>query len=455
MTRKVRLSVLSVIFAVILVLPIFSEETENPFNMGMSLVIGTQSFAENGETVTYQKLSFNPDISFGKIGLGLDVTLHYNFTGGENANEFAIRTADWVPDNPVTFSKILGLYLPLIRYVRYGVKGDSIYAKLGSIDDFTLGNGFIMGNYSNTLLLPEKKIFGLSFDLDGSLFNFPLVGFESVVGNLAMFDVIGSRLYVRPFVFTDIPIAKNLQVGATFAADTNVYAQSPDLDPDTSVQEGVIAFGTDFRLPLLSNPAVSLATFGDVASLAGKSVGGMLGFGGKLISFLTYGAQLRILGKNFIPDYFDSSYDLFRTVKYELVNSGNEIPAYVGWFASIGTSFLDDSIVFNIGIDGPFGEVVAGDTDNMMNYPHLTGIFEVKNNILQGFSFDASYDKKLIKTWSDLVSPEDAVIKAQLNYETGPAMISFVYRIKYVPDAAADSNPWEITSGLESSIQLF
>ncbi|NOY09985.1 MAG: hypothetical protein GXP33_14225 [Spirochaetes bacterium] len=453
MTGKVKLWSLFALLAIVLISPVFSVETEKPFNMGMSMVIGTQSFVENGNTVTYQKLSFNPDISFGKIGIGLDVTLHYNFTGGAG-NEFSVRKADWVPE-PLTFSNLLGLYLPLIRYVRYGVKGDPLYAKFGSINDATLGNGFIMGNYSNTLLLPEKRIFGLTFDLDGSLFNFPLIGFESVIGNLAVLDVVGARLFVRPFVYTEIPIAKNLQIGVTFAADTNVYAQSPGLDTDTGIQEGIAAFGTDFRLPLLSNPAVSLATYGDLASIAGKSVGGMLGFGGKLISFLTYGAQLRILGADFIPDYFDSSYDLFRTVKYQLITENGGIPAFVGWFASIGTSFLKDSIVFNIGVEGPFGEAAGNDPDNIMNYPHLSGIFEIKNNILPGFSFDASYDKKLIKTWSDLVSPEDAVIKAQLNYQTGPAMISFVYRIKYIPDAAPGENQWAITSGLESSIQLF
>ncbi len=446
----------TVLILMLVVLPVFSAETEKPFDMGMSLVIGTQSFNENGQTVTYQKLSFNPDISFGKVGIGLNITLHYNFTGGANGNEFEIRKADWVPD-PVTFQNILGLYLPLIRYVRYGEKGDPIYAKFGQIDDATLGNGFIMGNYSNTLFLPEQRIFGLSFDMDGSLFNFPYVGFESVVGNLALFDVIGMRFYVRPLLFLSVPIIKNIEFGTTIAADTNVFAHEPDYATSLGInaeEAKITAYGMDFRLPLLSNPVVSLATFGDIASIQGKSVGGMLGFGGKLISFFTYGAQLRMLGQDFIPVYFDASYDLFRTLKYQLIEAGGSIPPFVGWFASLGTSFLDDKIIFNVSLDGPFG-VVDNDPNNYMNYPHLRGIFEIAEDILPGFSFDASYDKKMIASFSDLISPEDAVIQARLNYKTGPAMISFIYKIKYVPNAGSGENPWEITSGLESSIQLF
>ncbi len=451
--ERLKILILTLFVTFLFVLPVWSEDSGKAFDMGMSMVIGTQSFVENGATVTYQTLSFHPDIAFGKVGIGLDVTLHYNFTGGPDSNQFHIREADWIPSEPVTFSKVLGLYLPLIRYVRYGEKGDPIYAKFGAIDDATLGNGFIMSNYSNTQYLPEKKIFGLSFDLDGRLFNFPYVGFESVIGNLSLFDVVGVRLFARPLLFLNIPIIKNIEFGTTYATDTDVYAFENE-QTGGSEKGSVYAYGMDFRLPILSNPVVSLATFGDIASIESKSVGGMLGFGGRLISIFTYGAQLRMLGENFIPSYFDQTYDLYRTVKYQLVETTNAIPGYVGWFASAGTSLLDDSIIFNVSLDGPFG-TVSSDTDSFVNYPHLVGMFIIKDNLLKGFSFDASYDKKLIKSFRDLISPEDAVIQARLNYKTGPAMISFVYKIRYVANPGPGENPWQVTSGLESSIQLF
>ena len=44
-------------------------------------------------------------------------------------------------------------------------------------------------------------------------------------------------------------------------------------------------------------------------------------------------------------------------------------------------------------------------------------------------------------------------IQAQVNFKTGPAVISFVYKIVYDPTQTPD--PWAVTSGLQTSISLF
>lgn len=52
---------------------------ESPgFGFTMALGIGVQTFNEPGP-VTYQSISLAPDFSYGKLGVGLDLTL--NFTG--------------------------------------------------------------------------------------------------------------------------------------------------------------------------------------------------------------------------------------------------------------------------------------------------------------------------------------------------------------------------------------
>ena len=83
----------------------------------------------------------------------------------------------------------------------------------------------------------------------------------------------------------------------------------------------------------------------------------MLGFGGRLIRIFTYGAQIRFVGDNFVPVYFDSTYDLSRAERYALTEGALSSPGYIGWFATIGTSLLNDSIVFKASLEGPFGEV--------------------------------------------------------------------------------------------------
>jgi len=49
---------------------------------------------------------------------------------------------------------------------------------------------------------------------------------------------------------------------------------------------------------------------------------------------------------------------------------------------------------------------------------------------------------------------EDALIRARINYRTGPAVISLVYNLRYDPSAPGD-NKWIVTSGLSSTIALY
>jgi hypothetical protein len=415
---------------------------QTPPSFGMGLGIGVATFADG----TWQSISLTPDLALGKFGIGLDVQLNYRFGDGAGSTDFQVRADDWVPTD---FQDFLKIYLPKIAYVRWDEKGAPLYIKLGSIEDGSLGNGFIMGGYANNLFLPDFRHFGLAFDLDGALFNFPYLGLETFVGDLAEFDVLGARLFVRPLAWLGVQIIKNLQVGATYATDLKPYLYDHPLD---TTERSVAVFGADVRLPILTSDMASLVAFGDVATIAGESVGGMLGVGGRLFKFLTYGAQLRVLGDGFIPTYFDANYDLLRGAKYDIVQAGGAGDATVGWFASLGTSFLEDKIVFNVALDAPFA--AGTDISVLTEWPHLRGVFVVAGvPALKGFSFDASYDKALITSFASLIDPTAAAIQARLNYQAGPAVLSFVYKLRY--DVTATPDPWVITSGLESSISLF
>ena len=445
----------------------FAQEEEPAIpDLGLDLGIGTEFFPGDGpdldldgfpDGLSFQKIVLAPQFAIGKFGIGLDITLHYRFTGGPMGNEFEIRPEDWVPADQ-TFISFLDLYLPKFAFVSWGQRGEPLFIKLGSIDDATLGNGFIVGNYDNTLFLPDTRIFGLNLNLDGQLFNFPFIGLETFVGNLAAFDVIGARLFTRPLITLDIPVLSNIQIGATYATDTDISKHSSSVFVETDT---IGAFGVDILQPIINTDAVTLAAFADYAVLAPSdtavepSNGMALGVGGALFNFLTYGAQLRILGPNFVPTYFGPVYDLIRQPSYDALTFGGGVP-YAGWFASLGTSILDGQIVFNVGLDGPFGAAPSPDPASFLNYPHLRAIFVVADGLLPGISFDASYDKKNIGDdegfFEDLFSADNAVVQARFNYKTGPAVISFTYNILF--DPATPGEP-QVTSGLESSLELF
>lgn len=464
-TRVIALCGLLALFAI----PLSADELASIPDFGFGIGLGTETLLDDptaplsasNEYSTWQTLSFKPDLKLGKFGVGLDLTVHFNIDLSTDSNGVDFYLPDWVPER--AGMSFLELYLPKIQYLSWGEKGEPLYVKFGSFDDGTLGNGFIMGNYRNTAFMPANRFFGAALDIDGALFKFPWVGLETFAGNVSRLDLIGARIFVRPIIGMDLPIIKNLQVGTTFVADRepNIYD-----DDETNDDLGpAIVYGADFRLPVLNNALVSLVTFGDYV-LQGEDArwGGMLGAGGRFLSFLTYGAQLRILGPDFIPTYFDAQYDLFRHLKYEaLSTSGTDSAVSMGWLASLGTSLLEERIVFQAAMDGPFAAPPAVDS-SIADYPHLRAILRVEEGLLAGFFFDAWYEKYYLGApealggtgnfFEDLISPENAVIGANINYKTGPATLTLTYSLRYDPSNAASTNGFVITSSLYSSIQF-
>lgn len=428
------------------------EKEEDNFDFNFNIGLGVETFKEDGEDATYQKVALAPDISIGNLGIGMDLTIHYNFEKGK----LAIREADWVPEDP-TFLNVLELYMNKFKYIRWAQKGAPLYAKFGSIEDGMIGNGFVLGGYANTLFLPDTRVLGLSLDVDGTLFNFPIMGFETFFGNIVNWDVIGARFFVRPMGLTEIPILNLLEIGVVGAFDIDPfrYASTDEMtaaaaaDIDTDDAQAVF-LGMDFQQPLPLSELFPLVFMGDFSSYKGQSYGGMVGFGGSLLKFVNYSAMMLFIGEGFVPNYFNSTYDLNRGVKYLLMEGDNITPAYNGWMVSMGFDILG-IVNFNATLDGPFGTVDSDNPDNYLNNPHLMGTLTVSDGIIPGLSMEGSYDKINIEELADIIDPTGAVIMAKINYQTGPAVISLFYQVTY---EAGNWQTQNVTSGLESVIQL-
>ncbi len=426
--------------------PSTGERPGPELSLGLSLGLGVQTYPEGtgAEPATYQFLAFRPEIAYGELGLGLDLGLNYRFTGGDG-NDFAVREEDWVPSGDRSF---LEVYLAKLAYLRWAQEDDPLYGHLGSLDNATLGNGFIVGGYANTRYLPDLRLVGAQLDIDGEVVGFPYLGLETVAGNLAALDVTAGRLYLRPLAGTELPVVSGLQIGATVATDREPYyfaEKNEAFDGSVESSPEVLILGVDFRLPLFSRDAVTLATFGDYVR-QDESPGAMAGFGGRLLGYLLYGGQLRYLGENFVPVYFDGSYDLFRLEQFLLYDAEESIvPEHWGWQGTLGFAFFDDSLVFRSSVEGPLGP--GSGTD-----PRLRSSLSVGPGLLAGFSLEGEYIKRNIGSLGDLTDPEDSLILARFGYQTGPATISLVYRLRHDPFTEGD--PWQVSSGLESTIVL-
>ncbi len=459
------------------------------FGLGTALVDGE----------SYQSISFIPDLAFGQFGIGLDVTLNYQlYRWSGDRMGFYVRAADWIIDedgnarpdpwNDDSLQTYLDLYLSKIVYLRYGTKGSPLYVKLGLFEDGKLGNGFIMNGYANSLLRPEYSYSGLAFDLDGSLFGLPFVGIETFTNSVSTFDIAGGRVYVRPLAPFSVPVLEKLQIGATAVLDSDPYVfmrrlDRTDLidDPDAKAaavaardaelakygEADVLVCGIDVRQPLVNlRGAFSLDLIGDFV-LQGSASGAMVGIGGNL-AFLSYGAQVRFLGENFQPVYFDRSYDLSRVQKLKtyLLNTdeyGDETdltgsPAMNGWYASAGTSLLGGKIAFFSSLEGPLGAPDGDAGDSAVAWPKLRSSLTVdgRQMLPVPVTLTAFYDKDYLKKPADVFSPENALVGAKLGYQLGAASIQLTYNLKYVPEyrRIPGQEAWEISSKLETVISL-
>ena len=424
-----------------------ASDQESRFQFGIGLGLGTQSFDEAGSTVVYQSASLYPTFGYGRLSLGLDLTLNYTFTGG-GGNEFDVREEGWVPDDDQNIAEV---YLPKIRFLQWAEEGAPLFAKVGSLDNVTLGNGYIMGGYTNTQFLPDRRILGARLDVDGRAFQFPYLGMETMVANLAAFELFGGRLYTRPLAAIDAPVISDLQIGSTLVADIapDYHIDKLENDELTAVAQAyddpdeVAVWGADVRLPILAEPPFTLTTFSDYVRQRDNQ-GAMVGTGGRIARIVTYGGQIRYNGENFIPNYFDAPYDLYRLEKYAVYDSDESlVEEHFGWLASTGVSLFEELLELEVSMEGPFGSGTNAENQ-------LTGFFRLGQGLVPSFSLEAQYRKVGINSFEDIGDPNNSVIDARVTYHAEATAISLVYNLRYNPS----TDDYVITSGLQSEITL-
>jgi len=259
----------------------FTLEDENQLDGGLGMTW------IDGEA--YYTIGIAPDLSFGKLGFGLNIQLLYNAETGK------IRTMDW--DSAADYAR-------LIRYIRYGHKGDPFYSRIGALDRARVGHGYLMNFYRNQINYDERKI-GLVADADlGAL------GFESLTNNLGRFEVLGARLYYRPLWTSEIPVLKHIAIGASFVTDQ-------DPDGRTATSDDVAAWGIDAEMPLIRSLGFNAMLYADHAQFVayghGQAVGISAEFDG-LFSMAKFGVafERRWMGREFIPNFFGPFYEVHR-----------------------------------------------------------------------------------------------------------------------------------------------
>lgn len=320
-------------------------EPVNDFRAGMS---GSSSGSFTGG-VTYTQIGsesfvglvLSPEFKIGKVGVGLNIPILYGL------EDNSIRTE--------IFKGGVGP-LRLIRYVRYGTqKTDPVYVRVGELSGTMIGFGGLVNNYTNTTSYEKRKV-GLHFDV-----NF-MQGLGGIEGLYSDFDPVSLNLlairpYSRPLIWTDIPIVRTLEIGATFIKDKDQTSRNGETYNFT--KDGIGAFGIDMGVVLWKIPFLQIDLFANYSSLniseanffisqnelnvldpiistlpeAGNGVSAGMNFRFNFIAdILSTDVRIERLSysDNYLPQFFDAAYELNKDAKILSLASVEKISGIYG-----------------------------------------------------------------------------------------------------------------------------
>ena len=382
----------------------------------------------------YYLVNIAPDLAFGNFGVGLDINLLVGST------DHKIRK--------VGFDSTAYDYLRMIRYLRWGHKGDDVYARVGTLDYAQLGHGFIMYLYNNSPSYDARRL-GSEFDL-----SFGKYGLETVYGDFGRLGVVGVRAHVDPLKFTTlgaVPVLGGLELGATWAGD--LRRDSKDTRdtvvngvPTASNTGAIDIVGADIGFPLVRVPTVSSTLYADYAKIlsfgSGEAVGLQTDFSGLGLVNIFTKFERRWTGEEFIANYFDTFYELDRYNLAGTVFSSkaqmleNVTSAEPGFFGD-----LTFAILGKLQIRGTYSKLDKVDTSGTLHIGTSTG------SMIPIFIVDAGYDKKYIKNSKDVFTLDQrSLLYASIGYKPYPFMIvSMLYTWTFEPVVDANGNTYFTT----------
>ncbi len=285
-------------------------EFDFAFDVGLSRIENSL-----GKKEQFFATAFMPELFYGDYSLGFLIKMHVHVKEG------SIRKEDYD-----SFSD----FLSIIRYGQYAEKGvPGYYARFGELEEATLGFGQFINLFQNSISLDNQK---RGFEVNYRARNYLI---EGIYSNLIAPEVFGLRGAYFPL--TDDPLSKYklVSVGASLAGDLSNKGTlintdmpgAPFLVDELTDMNGVrtaagdddgkiLMGGLDVSLPVFVTETSSGLTYAELSKIFGHGMGIGAGFSGQwqLPDDLRLQLQFeqRFMGKQFIPNYFNTLYEALR-----------------------------------------------------------------------------------------------------------------------------------------------
>ncbi len=184
------------------------EEGEGLFGDMLAMDAGFGAVTIDGQL--YNQIALRPDISIGKLGIGLDMVIYMDQDGN-------IRTEEWDE-----YKDIIDKFM----YVRWGQPGDPLYVRVGTLENVVLGQGLFMNGYSNMMQYPSVRKTGhhIGFKLGN-------IGIENVIADYKEFTTDPDFGFGVAGFRGTFALGK-LTLGGTMVIDQNQYLGLKDTDGD-------------------------------------------------------------------------------------------------------------------------------------------------------------------------------------------------------------------------------
>ena len=315
-------------------------EPQDERTMGLDFGVGFSRIAEDSFIDT--NLGF--DFGLGKFSFGLLVPLRFRIIDDPPENDSVFREQDWDEASD---------YLRVLRFVQYGSRHDTYYVRAGELAGVTIGHGTIVSGYNNVV-----DVNHFQWGITGAV-NLNIGGGEVLLDNLIDPDIMGLRLYVRPWQFVDPEsYLTNLAFGISLVGDIDAPRDlklASDgtflIDDEQNLlverSEGTGVLGVDVELQAFTNDIVSLTPYTDVnvhlGHGTGLHIGNLANFSFTDAVSLNTRLEFRVLGEGYYPTYFDGLYEIERLLFQPLDPTGQRRPklqvmsfappeSRVGWY---------------------------------------------------------------------------------------------------------------------------
>lgn len=302
-----------------------------------------------------------------------------------------------------------------IHTVQLLEKGDVFYLKLGTLDQVTLGNGFMFNQFNPSPFFPVERNLGLEMGFD--------MGFSAMdffVNDIYNPEVVGTRFFFRPFYA--LPVLGKFQIGLQLGIDLNPLENALS-------NPAFFYLALDFTFPLASFDFFTLILFADIAKQGvyyndwnsrptswakgmdflnfhvngNYAVNG--GVRGNITKYAHFDLRYYYLHSGFVPDFFDSYYMVRKKDRILKVLTPNLDDEHV-IKAMLGVSL--DFLIFQ----GGYTYSVIGDTTDNRLFLSLT----TKRGALWRIYFKALYEKQNLKEIFSSKYKKDALLDLQIGY---------------------------------------